>query len=152
LVFFDVNGLLSVHAKDKGTGKEQSITIKNASTLDKTDIERMVKEAEALSKEDKEKRSKIDLKNQADLLCYQSEKQVKDLESKISQEVKEKVEKEIQDLRQALESDNFEKMKACTSILEKSIMDLGQSAYTSQEPRSTSSTSEDEVIDTDFTD
>ena len=79
----DVNGILSVKAKDKGTGKEQSITIKNASTLDKSDIESMVKDAEASSNQDKEKRAKIDLKNQADLLCYQSEKQIKELDTKL---------------------------------------------------------------------
>merc|ERR1712070_894762 len=84
----DVNGILSVKAKDKGTGKEQSITIQGASTLDQSEVERMVNEAEQYSNADKEKREKIDLKNQADSLCYQSEKQIRELEDKISEEEK----------------------------------------------------------------
>merc|ERR1712225_7805 len=79
----DVNGILSVKAKDKGTGKEQSITIQGASTLDQSEVERMVNEAEQYSNADKEKREKIDLKNQADSLCYQSERQIQELGEKV---------------------------------------------------------------------
>jgi molecular chaperone DnaK len=149
----DVNGILSVQAKDKGTGKEQSITIKNASTLDKSDVERMVKDAEASSNEDKEKRIKIDLKNQADLLCYQSEKQIKDLSTKIKEDRKTEIEKAIQNLRTAIQNDDFEQIKTSTPLLEKMIMEVGQSVYDSQDTSasSTASTNED-VIDTDFTD
>jgi molecular chaperone DnaK len=153
----DVNGILSVQAKDKGTGKEQSITIKNASTLDKTDVERMVKDAEASSNEDKEKRIKIDLKNQADLLCYQSEKQIKELDTKISEEKKNELEKAIQNLRTAIQNEDFEQIKTNTPLLEKMIMEVGQSVYNTQDTQlpNTSNTpnpSNEDVIDTDFTD
>jgi molecular chaperone DnaK len=150
----DVNGILSVQAKDKGTGKEQSITIKNASTLDKSDVERMVKDAEASSNEDKEKRIKIDLKNQADLLCYQSEKQIKDLGTKIKEDKKMEIEKAIQNLRTAIQNDDFEQIKTSTPLLEKMIMEVGQSVYDSQDTSasSTASTNNEDVIDTDFTD
>ena len=154
----DVNGILSVKAKDKGTGKEQSITIKNASTLDKNDVERMVKDAEASSNEDKEKRARVDLKNQADLLCYQSEKQIKELDTKLDQTKKDQIEALIKDLREAIQSDNFDTIKQKTSELEKSIMEVGQTIYNDQQQQqpADSTTSEtrlddDNVIDTDFT-
>ena len=85
----DANGILSVTAKDKGTGKEQSITITGASTLPSDEVERMVRESEKNANEDKEKREKIDLKNQSDSLCYQSEKQIKELGDKVTEEDKE---------------------------------------------------------------
>jgi molecular chaperone DnaK len=151
----DVNGILSVKAKDKGTGKEQSITIKNASTLDKTDVERMVKDAEAASNDDKEKRARVDLKNQADLLCYQSEKQIKELEEKLDKTKKEKIESLIKDLRLAIQNDNFEDIKQKTSELEKMIMEVGQTMYNPPEETEESGSAQsnnDNVIDTDFTD
>lgn len=153
----DVNGILSVQAKDKGTGKEQSITIKNASTLDKSDIEKMVKDAEASAAEDKDKRAKIDLKNKADLLCYQSEKQLKDLEGKVSPEKKSEVDKVVQELRTAIQEDNFELISSKTSNLEKLISEVGQSLYQDQSATENTNTDsskskDEEVIDTDFTD
>jgi molecular chaperone DnaK len=154
----DVNGILSVKAKDKGTGKEQSITIKNASTLDKTDVERMVKDAEAASKEDKEKRAKVDLKNQADLLCYQSEKQIKELDTKLDTVKKDEIESLIKDLREAIQSDNFEIIKEKTSDLEKRIVEVGQLFYNNEEQasadsgKSQSNMNNENVIDTDFID
>src|SRR6476620_2588220 len=151
----DVNGILSVKAKDKGTGKEQSITIKNASTLDKSDIERMVKDAEASSNEDKEKRAKIDIKNQADLLCYQSEKQIKELDTKLDQTKKEQIEALIKDLRSVIEVDDIDGIKQKTADLEKMIMEVGQTMYNSQQEEQSTNTSpstDDNVIDTDFTD
>jgi molecular chaperone DnaK len=151
----DVNGILSVRAKDKGTGKEQSITIKNASTLDKTDVERMVKDAEASSNQDKEKRAKVDLKNQADLLCYQSEKQIKELDTKLDQNKKDQIETLIKDLRGVIQVDDFDGIKQKTADLEKMIMEVGQTMYASQQEEqstNTSSSTDDNVIDTDFTD
>ena len=150
----DVNGILSVQAKDKGTGKEQSITIKNASTLDKNDIEKMVKDAEAASVADKDKRTKIDLKNKADLLCYQSEKQLKDLEDKITVEKKSELEEVIQELRTAMKEDNFDLINSKTLNLEKLIAEVGQSLYQNEsKPQDINSNSKnEEVIDTDFTD
>jgi molecular chaperone DnaK len=151
----DVNGILSVKAKDKGTGKEQSITIKNASTLDKNDIERMVQEAEAASNDDKEKRTKVDLKNQADLLCYQSEKQLKELETKIDKAKKEQIEELITTIRSAIQNEEFEKIKQKTTDLEKQLMEIGQTIYTEQQQGSTKNSSDlndENVIDTDLVD
>ncbi len=149
----DVNGILSVKAKDKGTGKEQSITIKNASTLDKNDVEKMVQEAEATSNQDKEKRTKVDLKNQADLLCYQSEKQLKELETKITDEKQEQVTKLITKIRTAIQEENFDEIKEQTANLEKQLMEIGQSVYSQQnqsyENRS-SKFDDGTVIDTDL--
>jgi len=149
----DVNGILSVKAKDKGTGKEQSITIKNASTLDKNDIERMVQEAEAASTEDKEKRIKVDLKNQADLLCYQSEKQVKELGSKVNETTKEQIETLIKTIREAIQQDDFENIKQKTVDLEKQLMEIGQNIYTKEQQDFTNQDLDDgNVIDTDLVD
>ena len=151
----DVNGILSVKAKDKGTGKEQSITIQNASTLDKTDVERMVKDAEASSNQDKEKRAKVDLKNQADLLCYQSEKQIKELDTKLDPSKKDQIETLIKDLRAVIQVDDFDGIKQKTADLEKMIMEVGQTMYNPQQeeqPGNASPSTDDNVIDTDFTD
>ena len=149
----DVNGILSVKAKDKGTGKEQSITIKNASTLDKNDVEKMVQEAEATSNQDKEKRIKVDLKNQADLLCYQSEKQLKEVETKITNEKKEQVNKLIAKIRTAIQEENFDEIKEQTANLEKQLMEIGQSVYSQQNQsyeNSSSKFDDGTVIDTDL--
>jgi len=100
----DANGILSVNAKDKGTGKEQSITITGASTLPSDEVERMVKESEQNASEDKEKREKIDLKNQSDSLCYQSEKQLKELGDKVNKDDQTKIEQMIEELRAAVQS------------------------------------------------
>jgi molecular chaperone DnaK len=148
----DVNGILSVKAKDKGTGKEQSITIKNASTLDKNDVERMVQEAETASTQDKEKRTKVDLKNQADLLCYQSEKQLKEFGTKITEVKKNEIEQLIVKIRTAVQTEDFDEMKKQTLDLEKELMEIGQNIYNQQEQTSSNSSNLDEgtVIDTDF--
>ena len=97
----DANGILNVTAKDKGSGKEQSISITGASTLDKTEVERMVKQAEQNASTDKERREKVDRKNQADSLAYQAEKQIKDLGDKVPADDKTKVEGLVKDLRDA---------------------------------------------------
>ena len=88
----DANGILSVTAKDKGSGKEQSISITGASTLSDNEVEKMVKDAESNASADKEKREKIDLKNQAETLVYQTEKQLGELGDKIDAAAKSKVE------------------------------------------------------------
>ncbi len=104
----DANGILSVKAKDKGTGKEQSITISGASTLPKEEVDRLVREAEVNSDIDKQKRGRIELKNQADSLCYQSEQQLKDLKDKIDQQDKERIESQISNLRKAISDSNYD--------------------------------------------
>ena len=107
----DVNGILSVTAKDKSSGKEQSITIQNASTLDESEVERMVQEAEKFANEDKLKREHIELKNQAELLCYQSEKQVEELKEKVSTESIQSVNNLIAKTRESLIAENYPELK-----------------------------------------
>ena len=107
----DANGILSVTAKDKGSGKEQSITITGASTLSEDEVNRMVKDAEANADSDQQKREAIDTKNQAESLIYQAEKQVEELGDKVSPEAKAKVELVLTELKEAVGSDDTQKIK-----------------------------------------
>merc|ERR1711871_1542290 len=153
----DANGILSVTAKDKGTNKEQSITITGASTLPKDEVEKMVEEAEKNSSVDKEKREQIDLKNQSESLCYQTEKQLKDLENTLESGEKEKIEELIKNLKKAIEEENFSEMKNISENLQKEMLEIGKKAYSQNqteggEPDKKSSTAkeDDTVIDADF--
>jgi molecular chaperone DnaK len=125
----DANGILSVTAKDKGTGKEQSISITGASTLPKDDVERMVREAEMNASTDKERREKIDLKNQADSLAYQAEKQLSELGDKVPADDKTKVEGLVKDLRDAIQSEDFEKIKTQKTELEQALYAITTNLY-----------------------
>lgn len=169
-VIFDIdaNGILNVTAKDKGTGKEQSISITGASTLDKSDVERMVKEAEQNASTDKERREKIDRKNQADSLSYQAEKQLQELGDKVPAADKTKVEGLVKDLREAVSKEDDEQIKKLTPELQQALFAVGSNIYqqagggdgsapgggpdTSGGGASSSSTGgADDVIDADFT-
>ncbi|KAM7250979.1 hypothetical protein ACFE04_022862 [Oxalis oulophora] len=125
----DANGILSVTAIDKGTGKKQDITITGASTLPSDEVERMVSEAEKFSKEDKERRDAIDTKNQADSVVYQTEKQLKELGDKVPAPVKEKVEAKLQELKDTIAGGETQAMKDAMSALNQEVMQLGQSLY-----------------------
>jgi len=158
-VTFDINasGILSVTAKDKGTGKTQRINIQNASTLDKDEVEKMIKNAEESSKVDKEKKEKIDLKNQADLVCYQNEKQLKEYEDKISSGKKELLMEGIKGIRDILQNDDFdnEDLKNKLEELQKISQTIGEEIAASSNPEvkdEPQTNSDETVIDTDFTD
>ncbi len=125
----DANGILNVTAKDKGTGKEQSISITGASTLPDTEVDRMVKEAEANASADKERREKIDRKNQADSLVYQAEKQLTELEDKVPAADKTKAEGLIKDLKDAIAQDNDDQIKSLTEELQQVLYSIGSSVY-----------------------
>lgn len=125
----DANGILNVTAKDKGTGKEQSISITGASTLPDTEVERMVKEAEANAATDKERREKIDRKNQADSLTYQAEKQLTELGDKVPAADKTKVEGLIKDLREAVSKEDDERIKTLTTELQQALYTIGTNLY-----------------------
>nr|WGH12912.1 Hsp70-type chaperone [Echinothamnion sp.] len=140
----DANGILSVTAKDKGTGKEQSITITGASTLPKEEVEQLVKEAQENADLDKQKREQIDLKNNADSLCYQSENQINELGDKLDPAIKKSIEETISQLRQSVKDDNYEQIKVLQNNLQKLIMDLGKEAYDTNK----SEDGKDVVIDT----
>jgi len=122
----DANGILSVTAKDKGSGKEQSITITGASTLPNDEVERLVKESEQSASADKERREKVDLKNQADSLCYQSEKQVEELKEKINPSDKENIMDLISKLRSAISNDSYDQIKSLSKNLQDSLMEVGK--------------------------
>jgi molecular chaperone DnaK len=147
----DANGILSVTAKDKGSGKEQSITITGASTLPTEEVDRMVRESEQSAATDKEKREKIDLKNQADSLCYQSERQLEELKEKVDTADKDNIMSMINDLKLAIKNDDYEKIKFLSKNLQENLMSIGKKVYSqtnssSQESKSTN----DSVIDADF--
>ena len=148
----DANGILSVKAKDKGTGKEQSITITGASTLPKEEVERLVKEAEINSDQDKQKRNQIEIKNQAEALCYQAERQLQDLQDKVVEEDKLKIEAQIKVLRQSLEGVDYEKIEKEQKALQELLMSLGKKVYSSSDQSTKSNEQADTVIDTDSKD
>lgn len=151
----DANGILSVNAKDKGTGKEQSITITGASTLPSDEVERMVKESEQNASEDKAKRDKIDLKNQSESLCYQSEKQLKELGEKVKKDDQTKIEDLIKTLRDAIASEDETLMKETNGKLQAELMEIGKQIYSQDSgenanSKNTSGNNNDSVIDADF--
>jgi molecular chaperone DnaK len=145
----DANGILSVTAKDKGSGKEQSITITGASTLPNEEVERMVRESEQSASSDKEKREKVDLKNQADSLCYQSEKQIEELKEKINSQDRENLFTMISDLKSAIKNDDYDTIKSLSKSVQETLMEVGKKVYESN-PSTDSKTSSDSVIDADF--
>jgi len=163
----DANGILNVTAKDKGTGKEQSISITGASTLDKTEVERMVNEAEQFSSTDKERREKIDRKNQADSLAYQAEKQLQELGDKVPADDKTKIEGLVKDLKEAVTKEDDEQIQKLMPELQQALFTVGSNMYqqaggapdgatpngaTGDAGAGAGSTSTgDDVIDADFT-
>ena len=147
----DANGILSVTAKDKGSGKEQSITITGASTLPNDEVERLVRESEQSASADKEKREKVDLKNQADSLCYQSEKQVNELKDKIDPSDKDNILNLITKLRSSISTENYEEIKSLSKNLQESLMEIGKKVYSnSSSTNPETKVSNDSVIDADF--
>ncbi|HLO47039.1 MAG TPA: molecular chaperone DnaK [Kamptonema sp.] len=125
----DANGILNVAAKDKGTGKEQSISITGASTLPGNEVERMVKEAEANASADKERRERIDRKNQADSLAYQIEKQLAELGDKVPAAEKTKIEGLIKDLRDAIAKEDDDRIKTLTTELQQAFYAVSSNLY-----------------------
>ena len=125
----DANGILSVTAKDKGSGKEQSISITGASTLSDSEVDKMVKDAEANASADKEKREKIDLKNQAETLVYQAEKQMGELGDKVEADAKAKVEEKRTKLQEAVNAEDYDAMKTLLEELQQELYTVGASVY-----------------------
>jgi molecular chaperone DnaK len=125
----DANGILSVTAKDKGSGKEQSISITGASTLSDSEVDKMVKDAETNASADKEKRERIDLKNQAETLVYQAEKQMGELADKVDADAKAKVEEKRIKLKDAVEAEDYDTMKTLLEELQQELYTVGASVY-----------------------
>jgi molecular chaperone DnaK len=152
----DANGILSVTAMDKATNKKQSISITGASTLSKDDVEKMVSDAERFAGEDKKRKENVDLKNEADSLAYQAERQLTELGDKVSSSDKASIETNIADLRSALASEDMDKVATLKADLQKSVYDLSSKMYEqsagSGAPEETSGGSDgDDVIDAEFT-
>ncbi|QVL52948.1 MAG: molecular chaperone DnaK [Cyanobium sp. M30B3] len=161
----DANGILSVTAKDKGSGKEQSISITGASTLSENEVDKMVKDAEANAAADKEKRERIDLKNQAETLIYQAEKQLGELGDKVGAEDKAKVESSAAKLKEAVQKDDFDTMKSELETLQQALYAAGAAVYQQAAGAEAAagaapggngaggagSSSSDDVIDAEFT-
>lgn len=155
----DANGLLAVTAKDRASGKEQSITITGASTLDKGDVERMVRDAETHAEEDHRRREQIDTRNNADALAYQAEKQLQDLNGQVSDVDKNRAQELINSLREALNQENYDRMRSLTHDLQQALMQIGSAIYAHMNtnagtpdsaPQSNTGGNSDDVIDADF--
>ena len=125
----DANGIVHVSAKDRGTGKEQSVTITGGSSLPKEDIDRMVREAEEHAAEDKKRREEADTRNQAEQAVYATEKLLKDEADKISEETREAVQKDVDAVKEALKGDDIEAVKTAMATLSESGMKIGQEIY-----------------------
>ncbi len=125
----DANGILNVKAKDKATGKEQSITITASSGLSKEEIEKMKKEAEAHSEEDKKKKELIETRNIADSTIFQAEKTLKDLGDKIKEDIKKEVEEKIKKLKEVKDKDNIEDIKKASEDLTNVLQKIGSEMY-----------------------
>jgi molecular chaperone DnaK len=125
----DANGILHVHAKDKATGKEQRIRIEASSGLDEGEIERMLKEAEAHAAEDRKRRERVEARNRADTLVYQTEKNLKELEAKIPGDQKAKLEASIERTREALKKDDDDEVKAAMDELQQRWHQIAQEVY-----------------------
>lgn len=156
----DANGILSVSAKDKGTGKAQSIQISGASTLDKSEVERMVEDAKRNADSDRQRREQVDTKNNAETLVYQAEKQLQDLNGQVPAADKSRVDELISNLRESVTREDHDQMKALTNELQQALMQVGQAIYANANAASENATSEtvandstantDDVIDADF--
>ena len=160
----DANGIVNVSAKDKATGKEQQIRIQASGGLADGDIERMIKEAEQHSEEDKKRRELVDARNQADTLIHASEKNLREFGDKIAEEDKKTIETALNDLREALESDDIDAIKGKIETLSQAAMKLGEAMYkasqeegaeaSSQEPATNESdgaaSANPNVVDADF--
>ncbi|MEO6796956.1 MAG: molecular chaperone DnaK [Candidatus Dormibacter sp.] len=125
----DANGILNVRAKDLGTGKEQKVTITASTTLNKDEVQRMVKDAEANAAEDRKRREEIETRNQADSLVYQAEKVLKDNADKIDPALRSEVESKIEPVRQALKDNDIERMKSASEELTQSMQKIGEQVY-----------------------
>ena len=161
----DANGIVNVSAKDKSTGKEQQIKIQASGGLSDDEIDKMVKDAEANAETDKKKREEVDVKNQADSLVFQVEKNLKEHGDKISSEDKSKIEADLNDLKEAVEKNDLDLIKTKTQELTQSSMKMGEAMYKDQQANgapgaesgdqpqpddNADAPKDDDVIDADF--
>ena len=125
----DANGIVHVTAQDKATNKQMSITIKSSGGLSESQIQEMLKQAEKMKQEDSKKKELIEMKNEAESLIYNTEKQLKENDSRLSQEVKDRIRNDINSLNEALNSNNHENTKTALENMRNSAMEMGRSIY-----------------------
>jgi molecular chaperone DnaK len=140
----DANGILNVNAKDKSTGKAQTVTIRSSGGLSDADIERMVQDAEASKDADQARRKMIDLKNEADQSIYNTEKQLQEHSSKIPQNIKDQINGDITSLNEAITTEDVDKIQEALERLKNSSMEIGKAIYSQQDSSSQDSTSSEE--------
>ena len=138
----DVDGILSVKAREKETGVEQSVTIQGASTLNETEVEEMLVEAEKFAAVDKEKRQNIDIKNQAEALCFEAEKELSTFKSNISEEKQTKITTLIEQIRQNSQNDDLESLKFQVDELKLIMKEIVATKYSNEDESSTTSMSD----------
>ena len=150
----DANGIVKVSAKDKGTGKEQQITISGSTALSDDEVDRMVKDAEAHAEEDKKQKEEVEVRNQTDSLCYSTEQTLNELGDKVSAEVKSKAETAIADAKKALEGSDVEAIKAAGESLQSVAYELAQVVYADAQQQTDGAAgaqpADDDVVDADY--
>ena len=150
----DANGIVKVSAKDKGTGKEQQITISGSTALSDDEVDRMVKDAEAHAEEDKKQKEEVEVRNQTDSLCYSTEQTLNELGDKVSADVKSKAEAAIADAKKALEGSDVEAIKAAGKSLQSVAYELAQVVYADAQQQTDDAAgaqpADDDVVDADY--
>ena len=150
----DANGIVKVSAKDKGTGKEQQITISGSTALSDDEVDRMVKDAEAHAEEDKKQKEEVEARNQTDSLCYSTEQTLNELGDKVSADVKSKAEAAIADAKKALEGSDVEAIKAAGESLQSVAYELAQVVYADAQQQTDGAAgaqpADDDVVDADY--
>ena len=150
----DANGIVKVSAKDKGTGKEQQITISGSTALSDDEVDRMVKDAEAHAEEDKKQKEEVEVRNQTDSLCYSTEQTLNELGDKVSADVKSKAEAAIADAKKALEGSDVEAIKAAGESLQSVAYELAQVVYADAQQQTDGAAgtqpADDDVVDADY--
>ncbi|MDU2109467.1 MAG: Hsp70 family protein, partial [Peptoniphilus lacydonensis] len=151
----DANGIVNVNAKDLGTGKEQHITITSSTNLNEEEIEKKVKEAEMYAQEDAKKKDLIEAKNNADSMIYQSENTLKDVEGKISDADKNKIEEAIKGLKDVKDGEDLEAIKSKTEELTQAFYSISEEIYKQQQEQAgetgaDNSNQDDDVVDADY--
>src|SRR2546429_636643 len=159
----DANGILNVRAKDLGTGKEQKVTITASTTLNKDEVQRMVKDAEAHAEEDRKRKEEVEARNQADSLVYQAEKVLKDNADKIDAAIRSEVEGKIEPVKQAIKDNDVDRMRTTSQELAASMQKIGEAVYsqaqgagagaqsaTGTEGQGSGKSGDGDVVDADF--
>ena len=139
----DADGILSVNAKDLGTGKEQKITISGSKNLSKEEVEKMKKEAEKNAEGDKKKKESIEVKNQADSLIYSTEKVLKEYGDKVEKSVKESIDKKVEELKEAVKKDDTTEIKRKIDELNKTVQEIGAKIYSKVQEQQQQKANED---------